>query len=244
MDWGLKIIMKHIFITCLFYTVNMWAAFSQELWQQYEEHCRQPSDINEHIPTLRQLASESASAVEIGIRGIVCTWGILQVLSESKSEKPVYLGIDIASPPDNALNLVKRLAEDGNVSFMFWLADDFEIDINETDLLFIDSYHTYAHLTYELEKFSPKVRKFIAMHDTSEPWGEENEPFYGYLPPYPSHINLSKKGLWPAVEDFLARHPEWTLKQRYFNNHGFTVLERVTPLKVAAKSSCMRFSNR
>jgi hypothetical protein len=37
-----------------------------------------------------------------------------------------------------------------------------------------------------------------------------------------------RKGLWPAVEEFLVDHPEWVLKERYTNNNGLTVLERVS----------------
>jgi hypothetical protein len=36
-----------------------------------------------------------------------------------------------------------------------------------------------------------------------------------------------ERGLWPAVEEFLALHPEWKLKERYTNNNGLTVLERI-----------------
>jgi hypothetical protein len=36
-----------------------------------------------------------------------------------------------------------------------------------------------------------------------------------------------RKGLWPAVEEFLIDHPEWRLKERFTNNNGLTVLERV-----------------
>jgi len=102
------------------------------------------------------------------------------------------------------------------------------IEMEPVDMIFIDSLHTYCHLTYELETFSPKVAKFIAMHDTSEPWGDaEDDTYHGDYSEYPAWIDRTKKGLWPAVEDFLARHPEWKLKSRVFNRHGFTVLERL-----------------
>jgi cephalosporin hydroxylase len=103
------------------------------------------------------------------------------------------------------------------------------IEIPSTDLLFIDSLHTYCHLTYELEKFSPHVRKYIAMHDTSEPWGTVDDTEYGGdYSEYPAAFDREKRGLWAAVEDFLSRHPEWRLLERRLNNHGFTVLERVS----------------
>lgn len=164
---------------------------------------------------------------EIGVNEIVSTWGILQGLSESEQENPTYLGIDIKYPVLNQLFLADRLAESCGIAFRFWQANDFEIDIEPTDMLFIDSWHTYCHLTYELEKFSPKVRKYIAIHDTSEPWGDQDEPIYLQIyPKYPSHIDKTKRGLRPAVEDFLKSPPEWGLKVRHLNNHGFTVLMR------------------
>ncbi len=205
-------------------------AMTQELFQHYEVHCKEPSDINEHLPYLRQLAKECSSAVEIGVNEIVSTWGILQGLSESESDCPSYTGIDLKYPLLNKLFLASHLAESAGVSFQFIQGNDFELDIEPTDLLFIDSWHTYCHLTYELEKFAPKVGKYIALHDTSEPWGEEDEPCYlQNIPPYPSHIHRTKHGLWPAVVDFLKSHPEWSLKERRLNNHGFTVLMKDSP---------------
>lgn len=34
------------------------------------------------------------------------------------------------------------------------------------------------------------------------------------------------KGLWPAIEEFLATHPEWVIDRRYTNNNGLTILKR------------------
>ena len=101
------------------------------------------------------------------------------------------------------------------------------IRIPQTDFLFIDSLHTYAHLTYELEKFSPHIAKYIAMHDTSDDWSYTDDTQYrGDYSEYPENIDRTKRGLWPAVEDFLERHPEWVLEARYFNCYGFTILKR------------------
>lgn len=200
------------------------------LWEQYEKHCTEVSDIHEHLPRLRELAKECSSVTEFGVRGVVSTWGLLQGLSENGLGEKSYVGIDTQYPAMNTVFLVNNAADDHGISFEIRIGNDFYLDIEPTDLLFIDTWHTYRHLTYELEKFSPFVRKYIAMHDTSEPWGDQDEPPYlevGEIPTYPAHINTQKRGLWPAVEDFLANHPEWHLKARYLNNHGFTILQRV-----------------
>jgi hypothetical protein len=194
----------------------------------YKESCETPSDIYEHMPLLLNLAKECSSVTEIGLRNMTSTWGLLKGLAENPNHFCSYLGIDIVSPKKGKIKLAKKLSKKNRISFQFLEENDMNLDINNTDLLFIDSLHTYCHLTYELEKFSPKVRKYIALHDTSFPWGNINDYEYkGNYSEYPSNIDRNKKGLWPAVEDFLERHPEWVLQKRYLNCHGFTILKRI-----------------
>ena len=203
-------------------------AIQNSLKQLYEHFCREASSINEHLPVLRELAQQCTSVVEIGVLCMTSTWGSLYGLSENSSPARSYLGIDLVSPPSHILTRAKYLAEAHGISFQFWQANDRDVDIEPADMLFIDSLHTYCHLTYELEKFSSKIRKFIALHDTSAPWGFCDDSAYkGNYSEYPASIDRTKRGLWPAVEDFLARHPEWTLSERRLNNNGFTVLRRV-----------------
>jgi len=178
---------------------------STALKKHYAASCQTPSDIFEYLPVLKNLSCECPSAVEIGVRGIVSTWGILQELSENKSGTASYIGIDIVSPPKNSLH----------------------VEIPYSDLLFINSLHTYVHLTAELERYCDKIDKYIALHDTSDPWGDQNEAYHGNYSEYPEMIDKSKEGLWQAVVDFLERHPEWELEARYANNHGFTILRRI-----------------
>ncbi len=200
------------------------------LQKEYQRVCEMRSDIREHLPLLRDLALECSSVVEIGMREMVSTWAILQGLSENVSDKRSYHGIDIAVPPLNTLSLAKKLMKENGVTFVFWPENDMNIDIPFTELLFIDSLHTYCHLSYELEKFSPKVAKYIALHDTSEPWELLDDTEYrGDYSEYPEFIDRTKRGLYPAVEDFLTRHPEWVLHERRFNDHGFTILKRINP---------------
>lgn len=189
--------------------------------------CETATSTCEHLPVFRKLAMECSSVVEIGIRRIVSTWGILQGLSENPSPSRSYLGIDIAHPPPELFTIAKLLANDHGITFTFWEKNDMEIDIPPAEFLFIDSLHTYCHLTYELEKFSSKISKYIALHDTSEPWGECDEDIYtGDYSEYPKTIDRSKRGLWAAVEDFLAAHPDWVLHERLYNSHGLTILKR------------------
>lgn len=45
-------------------------------------------------------------------------------------------------------------------------------------------------------------------------------------------IDEITRGLWPAVEEFLAEHEnEWKLHERYTNNNGLTILKRVKEIQ-------------
>jgi hypothetical protein len=92
-------------------------------------------------------------------------------------------------------------------------ANVLDITIEETDLLFIDTYHTYSQLTQELRLHGNKARKYIAFHDTYT-FGLRGED------------GTDNQGLLSAVIEFIIANPHWRLKIYKTNNNGFTVLER------------------
>jgi hypothetical protein len=100
----------------------------------------------------------------------------------------------------------------GPTKFVFHQADVLKVEIEETDLLFIDTLHNYDQLSEELRLHADHVRKFIVLHDTTT-FGERGE-------------TEGHRGLWPAVEEFLAKGA-FRLKRRDENNNGLTVLERI-----------------
>ena len=159
------------YVCFLFGTTQAYSSTNNELSLIYDYYVKNPSDINQHIPVLKQLAKECSSAIELGAKNMVPTWGILLGLSESSGRNRHYIGIDVDQPPVEKLLLARIMAKSEGISFEFLQGDDLKINTPETDLLFIDSYHTYAYLTAELEKYAPHTMKYIAMHDTSPPWG-------------------------------------------------------------------------
>ena len=200
----------------------------ETIYSYYAGLTSQYCDIGEHMYLLKHLAEECPHVTEIGISPVVSTWALLEGLAKNPAPVRTYVGIDSASPPQDYV-LARKIAREKRLRFFFQKGNDFSLNIDPTDLLFIDSTHTYCHLTYELETFSSKVRKYIALHDTSEPWGDrDTDEYVGDYSEYPEHYDRSKRGLWPAVEDFLKNHPEWTLYARHFNCHGFTILQRVS----------------
>jgi hypothetical protein len=179
-----------------------------------------PSDINEHIPAIIKYGSECDTIIEMGVRGIFSTWGWLACapkwLKCYDLHNPSKWGGDIQSVYDTA--------EAYGIPFSFEEKDVLKIEIEETDLLFIDTWHAYDQLKEELKLHSDKVKKYICFHDTTsyefrdESLGHENS--WGK----PS----SGKGIWPAIEEFLEENKnKWALKERFMNNNGFTIIERI-----------------
>lgn len=183
----------------------------------YRQKCNEPSDINEHLPTLRDYASRCRHVTEFGVRGIVSTWALLLGLSESKAGYvPRMVSYDLTSPGREAIEEATFLAATRNggmsVSFTFITGDTRQIAIEETCLLFIDTFHTYNQLHQELNLHGNKARKFIIMHDT-ETFGRKGEAG-------------DEGGLLPAIDLFMAENPHWKMRAQYYFNNGLTILER------------------
>jgi len=176
----------------------------------YEDLCRKPSDINEHLPTLKMLAGDCSSVIEMGVRSVVSTWAF----AEAKPDK--LISIDIKNPSEfgQDLEFVTRVIRNEGIDFTFIQADTRQCEIEETDLLFIDTWHVYDQLKIELEKHGNKARKFLAFHDTVT-FAQNGES--------PGH-----RGLMPAIEEFLEANPHWQIKHHYTNNNGLLVLERIS----------------
>jgi len=172
----------------------------------YQLKRQEQSDINEHLQTLAHYAAQCGHVTEFGVRGIVSTWGLLA------GRPRRMVSYDQTHPGSAAIDNVKACAVAEAIDFDFILADVKNADIEETDLLFIDTYHTYSQLRAELEKHGGKVRRFIVLHDT-ETWGQQGEA-------------TSERGLIPAYTEWLAKNPAWRVREIFHNNNGLTVLEK------------------
>lgn len=125
--------------------------------EKYQELVRTPSDINEHLETLRLYADRCEHVTEFGVRGCVS----LHAFLASKASKVVAYDIANVAVPD-----CDKLT--------FHNANDLMVDIEPTDFLFIDSFHAYQQLRNELGMHHGQVRRYIAMHDTTM-FGEHGE---------------------------------------------------------------------
>ena len=167
----------------------------------YFKAWRSGPNMGEHCPTLRLLASECRSIAEFGTNGAVSTTALLAAQPERLTT------IDPAPSPAAAALL--PLA--GRTRFEILQASSLEIDIEPTDLLLIDSQHTFAQLSGELERHCGKVSRWIILHDLLS-FGDVGED--------------GGRGLAPAMYEFLSSHPEWRIVAEYRNSHGLTILRR------------------
>lgn len=187
------------------------------LEELYDQKCNDDSDINEHLPTLKKYAEECNHITEMGVRWIVSTYAFLM----GKPDK--LISIDIQHPDTwNAdLSLVETAATEVNTKFEFILGDTLQIDIEETDLLFIDTWHAYKQLKAELDKHHNKAKKYIILHDTTS-YESKDETSYeslGWLGDGP--------GIGKAIDEFLTENSEWELHEKFTNNNGLTILKRI-----------------
>jgi hypothetical protein len=202
--------------------------------QVYNFHCKNKSDINEHLPTLARYASDCESVIELGVRGCISSWAFMVGLQNNNRQiKTLFLNDIEPCEITNLLELSK--SPDVGISVSYQWVNDLLLNTDDlqTDLTFIDTWHVYAQLKRELEKFSKITRKYIIMHDTvvdgihgetirrMKDKAEQQSLETGFP------LEEINRGLVPAIKEFLKKNPEWILHEHYENNNGLTILKRV-----------------
>jgi len=172
----------------------------------YNQAADTPSDINEHLPTLRRFAEQCEHVTEMGVRGVVSSWAMAIA-------KPKYIRLYDINNNQNIENYVNLVASHG-IDVKFIQNDTTKCEIDDTDMLFIDTLHNYHQLKKELELHGNKVKKFLLFHDTVT-FGHRDESGFGGI------------GLVPAIQEFCQLFPEWKLLEHYTNNNGLTILAKV-----------------
>ena len=106
------------------------------LSELYKNHCERASDINELLPILKEYASKVDRVTEFGVRTGCSTVAFLN----SSAKQVVSYDIDDCE----VAHYLKTLAPD---RFTFIREDTSKIfNIAETDMLFIDTLHTYEQV--------------------------------------------------------------------------------------------------
>lgn len=185
--------------------------------QLYTHFSSTRSDINEHLPTLHRYAKECDHVTEMGARTGCSTYAFL-------SSKPKrFVSYDLFEHSN--ISQAKSLALNDGLDFDFRLQDVLLANIEQTDLLFIDTWHRYGQLKAELSLHANKVNKYIIMHDTVT-FGHTDEPAYDSNHQAAIPISSEKIGLIAAIDEFLEENQEWSRHEIFTNNNGLTILAR------------------
>lgn len=197
---------------------------------KYIHLCKSKSDINEHLPTLYNYATNCESVFETGVRGVVSSWALTYgLLNNNKDKKTIFLN-DIS--PCNINELLEN-TKSLNIEINYKWINNLDLDLHENyDLTFIDTWHIYGQLKRELNKFSKITNKYIIMHDTTvDEWEGETRRMHWDAEKQSLETGFSveeiNKGLWPAIEEFVRDNKNWVIAERFTNNNGLTILKRV-----------------
>ena len=174
---------------------------------KYQYFCSVPSDIFQHLPILKSYVEQCEYVIEFGVREIVSTWAMLagnpKKMKSYDIEPPSKWGGDIDS--------VYSGSKECGIDYEFIIGDTTRIEIDECDLLFIDTLHEYDQMKKELELHENKVKKFLIYHDTIS---------------YRTKGERGGIGIYPAILEFLKDNSHWYIESEYTNNNGFMILER------------------
>jgi len=192
-------------------------------------------DINEHLETLKNLASECDTVIEFGVRWMVSIFAF--AVSNCKN---IY-AYDIHHPAGYngyKYQQLESYCKKYNKKFEFNQIDVLELEtIPECDLLFLDTIASYLQCTSELNLFSNKVKKYLVIHDTTlnaerdemsisrEDWFKkymENQKIKSIINPTDDSVGLNK-----AIDNFLKSNKNWKLYRKYEHNNGLTILKRI-----------------
>jgi hypothetical protein len=160
-----------------------------------------PRDLNEHMTELRRLASMCDFVTDVSIR----KESLIAFLASEAKQVTTYCP-EISDPwVKHALSLSpgKKVVH----NFPSGVGS-----IEPTDMLFLNTIHTFQRLSAELLAYAPNVRRFIVIHNSTvfRDIGEDGKP----------------PGLLEAIRLYCRAHPEWGVVSHTDDQHGLTVLSR------------------
>jgi hypothetical protein len=159
--------------------------------------------FGEYMDTLRGYAAQCDHVTEFGVRFGISTWSLM-------AARPQRLrSYDIKRLP--IVDTIEDVAKKEGIDYRFYHKSSTDNHIQPTDLLFIDSLHTYNHIKTELAMQGPKVRKWIILCDTVT-CGDKDE-------------NGNKPGLNKAIYEF-CNDSDFEIEKVFMNNNGLTILRR------------------
>jgi hypothetical protein len=133
--------------------------------KRYEEWLFTPSDIIEHLPILYNYAK--GTIVELGTKYGASTSAFVAACENGKCDRAISYDID---PMCSSLYQIPGYKKYWELKEHSSISHD-PLAPNKIDVLFIDTIHTYEHVTKELDLWVPKLNHTatILFHDTENP---------------------------------------------------------------------------
>jgi len=156
-------------------------------------------DIAGHIDTLIRYGRNVDTITEFGVRRgtSTCCWLV------AEPRKLTCYDIVPNCLPIRTKVIFEGFAKEKHIDFRFICGDSRKVEIEETDLLFIDTHHTYEQLSAELNRHGNKAGKYIICHDT-----------------------VYDAGCLKAIKDYIVHNFHWRISEHFTHNNGLTVMER------------------
>jgi hypothetical protein len=171
---------------------------------QYHDKVKQRKrDLNEHMDKLAELARDCNTIVEFSTRK-ESSIAFLAGLHEG--------GTLISYNDEHDPALAALTKSENTPSYLHKKLHSTDVDSipDDTDMVFINERrHTYGEVSYCLDKFGVKARRYIVLHNT-EIFREKDA--------------VGQAGLLVAVRDWFKGHPEWSVIYHTTNQYGLTVL--------------------
>lgn len=173
--------------------------------------------VTAHLPRLRELAQQCRTIVEFGVKRGASTSAFL--LSPAS-----VISYDIV--PTQQARQLQALAK---TQWVYLIENTLTAWIPPCDLLFVDSLHTYGQCAAELQRHASQVRRFLVFHDTITfgSIGADGETGrWSWTPVHGQSVPKEHLGIRPAIDEFMADHPDWFIRKHYADSHGLLILER------------------
>jgi len=199
-----------------------------DLKHLYEGACKINSDIYLHLPILNEYAKRCNHVTEMGARGGNSTLAFLY----ANPKKFVSYDYQYKTPEPHLENDVKALisifenAKEQGINCEYVGADVLSIEIENTDLLFIDTWHCYSQLKKELHLHAGNVRKYIAFHDTVQ-FGQHGEGYPSMDINHPNRdVMDGSGGILAAIFEFLDENSEWSIEYESKDSNGLIIISK------------------
>ncbi|MHC4091684.1 MAG: hypothetical protein ACYSVY_15690 [Planctomycetota bacterium] len=170
----------------------------------YEYYAKQEGDFSSHFPMIAALAQNCDHVTDLGNRDYD-----LAALAGGQPKRIV--SYNMAQQSAIYWRLEGLAKKNKDFSVLIRHNDSLECNIEETDLLFIKTYHTAERLGAELARHAHKVRRYIVVVATE---------IYG------RRAADGTPGLKTALIDFMHKNPEWSVVYNSPKQYGMMVLSK------------------